>query len=31
MEINELIAVICFGMTCFSLGVPYGKDHKKKK
>ena len=31
MEICEFITVICFGLACFSLGVSYGKDHKKKK
>lgn len=29
MDIETIIAVICLCATFFSLGVAYGKDHKK--
>ena len=31
MDTNTLIAIISLSLTCFSLGITYGKDHKKKK
>ncbi len=29
MDVLDLIAVLCFGIACFSLGYSIGKDNKK--
>ncbi len=31
MGIMDLIAVLSFGLTCFSVGYAFGKDHKSQK
>ena len=31
MTMVDFLSVVTFGLTCFSLGVAYGKEHKKKK
>ncbi len=32
MDVLDLIAVLCFGVTCFTLGYSLGKDnHKTQK
>lgn len=31
MSIVDFMSVVTFGLTCFSMGVAYGKSHKKKK
>ncbi len=31
MESMTFLTLVTFGLTCFSLGVAYGKDHNKKK
>lgn len=31
MTVETFIAIVTFGLTCFSFGVTYGRDHKKKK
>ena len=29
MSIIDFIAVVCFGLTCFSIGYTFGKDNTK--
>lgn len=31
MTVETFITIVTFGLTCFSMGVNYGKNHKKKK
>lgn len=31
MDILSLMAVLSFGLTCFSIGYAFGKDHSTKK
>lgn len=31
MSVVDFMSVVTFGITCFELGVAYGKTHKKKK
>lgn len=31
MTVESFITIVTFGLTCFSIGVAYGKEHKKKK
>lgn len=31
MDMMDFIAIPGFAITCFSLGVVYGKDHRDKK
>lgn len=31
MGIVEMIAVLSFGLACFSIGYTFGKDHRSKK
>ena len=31
MSIMELMAVLSFGLGCFSAGYVFGKDHKSQK
>ncbi len=31
MDILDLIVVLSFGLTCFSVGYAFGKDHNTKK
>ncbi len=31
MDIVDLIAVLSFGLTCFSIGYTFGKDKRSQK
>lgn len=31
MDIVDLIAVLSFGLTCFSIGYAFGKDNRSQK
>ncbi len=31
MSMNDLIAILCFGISCFSIGYAIGKDINPKK
>lgn len=31
MDMMDFVAILGFAITCFSLGVVYGKDHRDEK